>query len=147
MSGWEPGPSPSTRRRSKKRLGFPRCDTRWRWHVNTPAVHTHSLEFYIDIHAHSTSKSSFFFVNDPHDDEDVGAWERVAALPKLMDHNCAQLDAPGFSLSACRFCSNPDKAGTGRRAVGDMARAAHIKRTGAKARPAGQDYGRNARSR
>ena len=100
--------------------------------------HTHSLEFYIDIHAHSTSKSSFFFVNDPHDEEDVGAWERVAALPKLMDHNCAQLDAPGFSLSACRFCSNPDKAGTGRRAVGDMARAAHIKRTGA-ARPAGQD--------
>ena len=93
---------------------------------------THSLEFYIDIHAHSTSKSSFFFVNDPHDDEDVGAWERVAALPKLMDHNCAQLDAPGFSLSACRFCSNPDKAGTGRRAVGDMARAAHIKRTGLK---------------
>ena len=100
---------------------------------------THSLEFYIDIHAHSTSKSSFFFVNDPHDDEDVGAWERVAALPKLMDHNCAQLDAPGFSLSACRFCSNPDKAGTGRRAVGDMARAAHIKRMGDKSRPAGQD--------
>ena len=58
----------------------------------------------------------------------------MAALPKLMDHNCAQLDAPGFSLSACRFCSNPDKAGTGRRAVGDMARAAHIKRTGGEAR-------------
>ena len=49
-----------------------------------------------------------------------------------MDHNCAALEAPGFSLSACRFCSNPDKAGAGRRAIGDMSRAAHIKRHGAK---------------
>jgi len=93
---------------------------------------THALEFYIDIHAHSTSKSSFFFVNNPHDEDDVERWERIAALPKLMDHNCAALEAPGFSLSACRFCSNPDKAGAGRRAIGDMSRAAHIKRHGAK---------------
>ena len=92
---------------------------------------THALEFYIDIHAHSTSKSSFFFVNNPHDEDDVERWERIAALPKLMDHNCAALEAPGFSLSSCRFCSNPDKAGAGRRAIGDMSRAAHVKRHGA----------------
>lgn len=95
---------------------------------------THALEFYIDIHAHSTSKSSFFFVNNPHDEDDVERWERIAALPKLMDHNCAALEAPGFSLSSCRFCSNPDKAGAGRRAIGDMSRAAHVKRHGAAAR-------------
>ena len=95
---------------------------------------THALEFYIDIHAHSTSKSSFFFVNNPHDEDDVERWERIAALPKLMDHNCAALEAPGFSLSACRFCSNPAKAGAGRRAIGDMSRAAHVKRHGAAAR-------------
>ena len=95
---------------------------------------THALEFYIDIHAHSTSKSSFFFVNNPHDEDDVERWERIAALPKLMDHNCAALEAPGFSLSSCRFCSNPDKAGAGRRAIGDMSRAAHVKRHGAATR-------------
>ncbi len=95
---------------------------------------THALEFYIDIHAHSTSKSSFFFVNNPHDEDDVEGWERIAALPKLMDHNCAALAAPGFSLSSSRFCSNPDKAGAGRRAIGDMSRAAHVKRHGAATR-------------
>ena len=56
---------------------------------------THALEFYIDIHAHSTSKSSFFFVNNPHDEDDVERWERIAALPKLMDHNCAALERRG----------------------------------------------------
>ena len=73
-------------------------------------------------------------MNNPHDEDDVERWERIAALPKLMDHNCAALEAPGFSLSSCRFCSNPDKAGAGRRAIGDMSRAAHVKRHGAATR-------------
>jgi hypothetical protein len=39
-------------------------------------------------------------VNPPGDVGDVAAWERTAALPRLMDRNCgANL---GFSLAACK---------------------------------------------
>ena len=65
------------------------------------------LEFFMDCHAHTCSKQSFLFVNPPEDRGDVEAWERTAALPRLMDLNCGS--SLGFSLAACKFCSDPLK--------------------------------------
>ena len=80
------------------------------------------LDFFVDVHAHTSSKCSFFFVNPPSASgpdgaADAASWERVACLPRLVDvHAGPKL---GFSLAHCRFCEHPEKAGTGRRAVGE----------------------------
>ena len=76
------------------------------------------LDFFVDCHAHTCSKNSFLFCNPPADRHDIEKWERTAALPRLMDINCGA--ALGFSLAACKFCADPQKAGTGRRVVGDL---------------------------
>ena len=76
------------------------------------------LVAYVDCHAHTSSRRSFLFCNPPEDASDFEAWERAAALPRLIDARGG--GDFGFSLAQCKFCAAPDKAGAGRRAVGEM---------------------------
>ena len=69
-----------------------------------------SLDFYIDLHAHSTMMNGFMYGNI-YEDED--RYERQAVFPKLL---C--LNAEDFSLSSTSFNRDSVKAGTGRRALG-----------------------------
>jgi len=69
-----------------------------------------SLDFYIDLHAHSTMMNGFMYGN-VYEDED--RYERQAVFPKLL---C--LNAEDFSLSSTSFNRDVVKAGTGRRALG-----------------------------
>lgn len=69
-----------------------------------------SLDFYIDLHAHSTMMNGFMYGNI-YEDED--RYERQAVFPRLL---C--LNAEDFSLSSTSFNRDSVKAGTGRRALG-----------------------------
>ena len=69
-----------------------------------------SLDFYIDLHAHSTMMNGFMYGN-VYEDED--RYERQAVFPRLL---C--LNAEDFSLSSTSFNRDSVKAGTGRRALG-----------------------------
>eukprot|EP00112_Aurelia_sp_Birch-Aquarium-sp1_P023205 Seg6818.2 transcript_id=Seg6818.2/GoldUCD/mRNA.D3Y31 product="Cytosolic carboxypeptidase 6" protein_id=Seg6818.2/GoldUCD/D3Y31 len=69
-----------------------------------------SLDFYLDLHAHSTMMNGFMYGN-VYEDED--RYERQAVFPRLL---C--LNAEDFSLSSTSFNRDSVKAGTGRRALG-----------------------------
>ena len=68
------------------------------------------LDFYIDIHAHSTMMNGFMYGNI-YDEEE--RFERQAVYPKLL---CA--NAEDFSMSNTSFNKDAVKAGTGRRFLG-----------------------------
>jgi len=68
------------------------------------------LDFYIDIHAHSTLMNGFMYGN-VYDDSD--RFERQAVFPKLLCNN-----AEDFSLAFTSFNKDAVKAGTGRRFLG-----------------------------
>jgi len=70
------------------------------------------MDLYIDIHAHSTSKSGFLFCN-PVPEDKAQMLERSVRLPKLLDSHMV-----GFSLNACRWDADPGKAGCARRVAG-----------------------------
>ena len=67
------------------------------------------VDFYIDVHAHSTLMNGFMYGNIY---EDMGRFERQAVFPKLL---CANAD--DFSLGNTTFNRDTVKAGTGRRWV------------------------------
>jgi len=67
------------------------------------------LDFYIDIHAHSTLMNGFMYGNIY---EDSTRYERQAVFPKLFCQN-----AEDFSLSNTSFNRDAVKAGTGRRSA------------------------------
>lgn len=69
-----------------------------------------SLDFYIDIHAHSTLTNGFMYGN-VYDEED--RFEKQATFPKLL----AQF-AEDFSWDQTSFNRDAVKAGTGRRSLG-----------------------------
>ncbi|KAA0714224.1 Cytosolic carboxypeptidase 6 [Triplophysa tibetana] len=71
-----------------------------------------SLEFYIDVHAHSTMMNGFMYGNVFEEEERV---QRQAVFPRLLCHN-----APDFSLSSTTFNRDMVKAGTGRRFLGGL---------------------------
>mmetsp|Transcript_9599 Transcript_9599/g.28410 ORF Transcript_9599/g.28410 Transcript_9599/m.28410 type:complete len:374 (+) Transcript_9599:1011-2132(+) len=71
----------------------------------------------VDMHAHSTALNGFLFCNS-HDDPD--AFEREAAFPRAL--SAAARDLP---FSGSKFCADPAKAGTGRRALSDLLGGAH----------------------
>ncbi|KAI7798088.1 putative cytosolic carboxypeptidase 6, partial [Triplophysa rosa] len=71
-----------------------------------------SLEFYIDVHAHSTMMNGFMYGNVFEEEERV---QRQAVFPRLLCHN-----APDFSLSSTSFNRDVVKAGTGRRFLGGL---------------------------
>eukprot|EP00753_Platysulcus_tardus_P018221 PLAT6783.1.p1 GENE.PLAT6783.1~~PLAT6783.1.p1 ORF type:complete len:613 (-),score=151.44 PLAT6783.1:86-1924(-) len=68
------------------------------------------LDFFIDIHAHSTMYNAFFLCNGGEE-----AVENDRRFPALLDGISRQ-----FSLSDTRFDTDPAKGGTGRRALGDL---------------------------
>ncbi len=68
------------------------------------------LDFYIDLHAHSTSMNSFMYGN-MYDDET--RFEQHSVFPRLLCSN-----AEDFSFSNTSFNRDAIKAGTGRRALG-----------------------------
>ncbi|XP_066500835.1 cytosolic carboxypeptidase 6-like isoform X6 [Hoplias malabaricus] len=71
-----------------------------------------SLEFYIDVHAHSTMMNGFMYGNVFEEEERV---QRQAVFPRLLCNN-----APDFSLSSTSFNRDLVKAGTGRRFLGGL---------------------------
>ena len=68
------------------------------------------LDFYIDLHAHSTSMNSFMYGNI-YDDEN--RFEQHSIFPRLLCSN-----AEDFSFNNTSFNRDAIKAGTGRRALG-----------------------------
>jgi hypothetical protein len=70
------------------------------------------LDFYIDIHAHSTLMNGFMYGNIY---EDTMRYERQAVFPKLFCQN-----AEDFSLNNTSFNKDAVKAGTGRRTLGGL---------------------------
>ncbi|XP_053326203.1 cytosolic carboxypeptidase 6 [Spea bombifrons] len=71
-----------------------------------------SLEFYIDIHAHSTMMNGFMYGNMFEQDE---LFRRQAIFPKLLCRN-----ADDFSFTSTSFNKDNVKAGTGRRFLGGL---------------------------
>jgi cytosolic carboxypeptidase protein 6 len=71
---------------------------------------TNDLDFFIDIHAHSTMMNGFMYGNIY---EDSNRYERQAIFPKLLCSN-----ANDFSMSNTSFNKDAVKAGTGRRTLG-----------------------------
>uniref|UniRef100_A0A8C8R9V5 ATP/GTP binding protein like 4 n=1 Tax=Pelusios castaneus TaxID=367368 RepID=A0A8C8R9V5_9SAUR len=76
---------------------------------NNPKI---SLEFYIDIHAHSTMMNGFMYGNIFEEEE---RFQRQAIFPKLLCQN-----AEDFSFSSTSFNRDVVKAGTGRRFLGGL---------------------------
>ncbi|XP_031234061.1 cytosolic carboxypeptidase 6 isoform X2 [Mastomys coucha] len=71
-----------------------------------------SLEFYIDIHAHSTMMNGFMYGNIFEDEE---RFQRQSIFPKLLCQN-----AEDFSYTSTSFNRDAVKAGTGRRFLGGL---------------------------
>ncbi|KAJ7986604.1 hypothetical protein DPEC_G00341600, partial [Dallia pectoralis] len=70
------------------------------------------LEFYIDVHAHSTMMNGFMYGNVFEEEERV---QRQAVFPRLLCANAAD-----FSFSNTSFNRDMVKAGTGRRFLGGL---------------------------
>ncbi|KAL1022423.1 hypothetical protein UPYG_G00026770 [Umbra pygmaea] len=70
------------------------------------------LEFYIDVHAHSTMMNGFMYGNVFEEEERV---QRQAVFPRLLCQNAAD-----FSFSNTSFNRDVVKAGTGRRFLGGL---------------------------
>ncbi|CAK8689718.1 unnamed protein product [Clavelina lepadiformis] len=70
------------------------------------------IDFYIDVHAHSTLSNCFMYGNI-YDDED--RFQRQAVFPRLMCSN-----AEDFSFANTAFNRDVVKAGTGRRFLGGI---------------------------
>lgn len=68
------------------------------------------MDFFIDIHAHSTMMNGFMYGNIY---EDSNRYERQAIFPKLLCSN-----ADDFSMNNTQFNKDAVKAGTGRRTLG-----------------------------
>ena len=76
-----------------------------------------SLDMIIDMHAHSTCMNGFIFANMPADPKDM---DKVSAFPKTLGTY-----AKDFSHAACKFDTDPSKAGTGRRALSELLPGVH----------------------
>mmetsp|Transcript_42855 Transcript_42855/g.67181 ORF Transcript_42855/g.67181 Transcript_42855/m.67181 type:complete len:175 (+) Transcript_42855:161-685(+) len=72
-----------------------------------------SLDFVLDLHAHSTSMNAFCFVNLL--ENDWGLMQKELSLLRMLDNNCKM-----FSLASSRVCCDPSKHGTGRRAIPEV---------------------------
>ncbi|GAB1610875.1 hypothetical protein Ahia01_001374300, partial [Argonauta hians] len=70
----------------------------------------YDVDFYIDIHAHSTLMNGFMYGNTF---DDVDRLEKQSVFPKLL-----RVNADDFSMSNTNFNRDAVKAGTGRRTLG-----------------------------
>ena len=91
------------------------------WHTKR-AVHeiaanpNFSLDIFIDVHSHSTSRRSFVFYNPVHPSKILayGQMERILRLPKLLARSMRE----EFSMAACRCENEASKAGCARQVIG-----------------------------
>ena len=67
----------------------------------------YELDFFIDIHAHSTMMNGFMYGNVY---EDANRFEKHSVFPRLLSRN-----AEDFSINNTTFNRDALKAGTGRR--------------------------------
>ena len=67
----------------------------------------YEVDFYIDLHAHSTLMNGFMYGNIY---DDIERYEKQSIFPKLLGAN-----AEDFSLANTNFNRDAVKAGTGRR--------------------------------
>ncbi|KAJ1481229.1 hypothetical protein T484DRAFT_2744480 [Baffinella frigidus] len=72
-----------------------------------------SLDFVLDLHAHSTSMNAFCYVNLL--DNDMAKMQKELIFLRLLANNCKM-----FSLNNSRVCCDPTKVGTGRRALPEV---------------------------
>eukprot|EP01028_Stygiella_incarcerata_P002886 TRINITY_DN15514_c0_g1_i1.p1 TRINITY_DN15514_c0_g1~~TRINITY_DN15514_c0_g1_i1.p1 ORF type:complete len:436 (+),score=63.39 TRINITY_DN15514_c0_g1_i1:75-1382(+) len=70
------------------------------------------LDFFMDMHAHSTGMDAFCYLNIPAEPD---RRERTMWFPRLLAVN-----ARSFSATSSKFCKDPNKSGSGRRAIGDF---------------------------
>ncbi|XP_025110591.1 cytosolic carboxypeptidase 6-like isoform X2 [Pomacea canaliculata] len=77
----------------------------------------YEVDFYIDLHAHSTLMNGFMYGNIY---DDAERYEKQSVFPKLL---CA--NAEDFSLSNTNFNRDAVKAGTGRRTLGGCLDESH----------------------
>jgi len=75
------------------------------------------VRVFLDIHAHSTCMSGFVYANVPNEPRRM---EQVAAFPRALGSHYKDL-----SFDRTKFCSDPTKSGTGRRAMGTMLPTVH----------------------
>lgn len=77
----------------------------------------YEVDFYIDLHAHSTLMNGFMYGNIY---DDMDRYEKQSIFPKLL---CA--NAEDFSLANTNFNRDAVKAGTGRRTLGGCLDESH----------------------
>ncbi|XP_076462552.1 cytosolic carboxypeptidase 6-like [Babylonia areolata] len=77
----------------------------------------YEVDFYIDLHAHSTLMNGFMYGNIY---DDVERYEKQSIFPKLLGAN-----AEDFSLANTNFNRDAIKAGTGRRTLGGCLDESH----------------------
>eukprot|EP01061_Rhynchopus_euleeides_P011882 TRINITY_DN21481_c0_g1_i1.p1 TRINITY_DN21481_c0_g1~~TRINITY_DN21481_c0_g1_i1.p1 ORF type:complete len:441 (+),score=138.19 TRINITY_DN21481_c0_g1_i1:172-1494(+) len=78
------------------------------------------LDFFMDMHAHSTCTNAFMFVNTSDGDRKGStAYEESTRSAMVFPRILAGLEKT-FSVQASRFCREPSKLGTGRRALGEV---------------------------
>ena len=79
------------------------------------------LDFFMDIHAHSTCTNAFMFVNNSDERRGAGGGVHEDTIKGAMVYPriLAGLERT-FSVAASRFCREPSKLGTGRRALGEV---------------------------
>jgi hypothetical protein len=72
-----------------------------------------SLDFVIDLHAHSTAVGAFCYVNLL--ENDLAKMQQELLFLRLLS-----TQTPMFSLSTSKVCCDPTKNGTGRRALPEI---------------------------
>ncbi|CAL1538014.1 unnamed protein product [Lymnaea stagnalis] len=85
--------------------------------VHSPFSFKHDMDFYIDLHAHSTLMNGFMYGNIY---DDMERYEKQSVFPKLLCSN-----AEDFSLTNTNFNRDAVKAGTGRRTLGSCLDESH----------------------
>eukprot|EP01063_Lacrimia_lanifica_P005148 TRINITY_DN12961_c0_g1_i2.p1 TRINITY_DN12961_c0_g1~~TRINITY_DN12961_c0_g1_i2.p1 ORF type:complete len:447 (+),score=182.22 TRINITY_DN12961_c0_g1_i2:136-1476(+) len=76
------------------------------------------LDFFMDIHAHSTCTNAFMFVNSSCNLQGSSI-EETARHAMIYPRMLGATDKT-FSVPSSRFCREPSKLGTGRRALGEV---------------------------
>mmetsp|Transcript_5881 Transcript_5881/g.18088 ORF Transcript_5881/g.18088 Transcript_5881/m.18088 type:complete len:118 (-) Transcript_5881:856-1209(-) len=75
------------------------------------------VRVFLDMHAHSTAMGGFVYANAPNAPRHM---EQVATFPRALGNHSREL-----SFDRTKFCADPSKAGTGRRAMGRMLPTVH----------------------
>ncbi|ETO31697.1 hypothetical protein RFI_05422, partial [Reticulomyxa filosa] len=74
------------------------------------------LDYYIDVHGHTNANNAFMYCNQNLSAQDPASRDAqndfITLLPRLWEAHCQE-----FSFAKSKFCANPKKAGSARRAM------------------------------